>query len=290
MTQPSLETERLWLRAMRPDDADDLHVARGDPDAMRWWYAGPAASIEATREEIADMSTWGTQWVFGRHGDDTVLGYTGFHGLGPDEGCGFGYLLRRSEWGGGLVVEASAALLRHGFEDVGIAHAELWIDPDNVQSIRVAEKLGAVHRGWAYTGRLSRIHGITRDEWLGTPQRPGAINVVPIAYVSDVDRTMQLWQDAFGFREAYRVGQPTRMGQMLARWTGGLAVRLIRATDRGRAAISMQVGDDVDALVERAVAAGWRLVEPPTDKPWGTRDAMLADPDGNTVTVAGERR
>ncbi|MEN3271637.1 MAG: hypothetical protein V7636_398 [Actinomycetota bacterium] len=289
MTRPSFETDRLWLRAMRADDADDLHVVRGDPDAMRWWYADAAQTIDETRDEIADMSTWGTQWVFGRHGDDTVLGYTGFHGLGRGEGCGFGYLLRRSEWGAGLVVEASRELLRYGFEDVGIAHAEMWIDPGNVQSIRVSEKLGAIHRGWAYTGRLSRVHGVTREEWIDGVSVAHIVNVMPVVFVSDVDRAMSLWLDAFGFREAYRFGEPTRIGQALAQWTGGPGVRLVRAADRGRAAISMQVGDDVDALVERAVACGWRLLEPPADHDWGTRDAQLADPDGNTVTIAGER-
>jgi RimJ/RimL family protein N-acetyltransferase/predicted enzyme related to lactoylglutathione lyase len=287
VSQPAFETDRLWVRAMGADDAADLHVARGDPDAMRWWYAGASPSIEETRREIEDMSTWGTQWVFGRHGDGTVLGLAGFHGLGPGEGCGFGYLLRRTEWGAGLVVEASTALLRHGFEDVGIAHAELWIDPGNAQSIRVAEKLGAAHRGWAYTGGLTRIHGITREEWLGAPPRPGVLNVVPVVFVSDVARAMSMWSDGFGFRAGFHVDEPPRMGQVLARWTGGPAVRLIRAPGRPGTSVSMQVGDDVDGLVASAVAAGWRVVEPPEDQPWGTRDATLADPDGNRVSLAG---
>ena len=290
MTQPSFETDRLWVRPMRSGDADDLHAVRGDPDAMRWWYAGTSPSIEMTREEVADMSTWGTQWVFGRHGDETVLGFAGFHGLAADEGCGFGYLLRRSEWGAGLVVEASLALFRHGFDDVGIGHAELWIDPDNAQSIRVAEKLGAGHRGWAYTGRLSRIHGITRDQWRGEVERPGAINVVPVVFVSDVTRAMELWIHGFGFRYGWHVGEPARMGQVLSQWTGGPGVRFAHATDRAPTAISMQIGADVDGAVDWAVATGWRLLEVPEDRPWGTRDAMLADPDGNTVTVAGALR
>lgn len=38
--------------------------------------------------------------------------------------------------------------------------------------------------------------------------------------------------------------------------------------------------DDVDATVERAVAAGGTVVEQPTDQPWGLRQAILRDPEG----------
>jgi RimJ/RimL family protein N-acetyltransferase len=281
---PSFSTERLWLRPMAAADADDLHVARGDPEAMTWWYAGASPSIEVTRSEVADMATWGTQWVFGRHGDDTVLGYAGFHGLGPEEGCGFGYLLRRDAWGEGLVVEASRALLDHAFRDVGIRHAELWIDPGNRQSQRVAEKLGARFRGWARTGRLSLIHGVTRDEWLGGLGCPVAMSVVPSIEVSSVSRGVALWCEGLGFREAWSADD---IAQVVADWTGGPAVRL-RIGARFHARLLVDVGIAVDDVTTRATSAGWTLSSPPTDQPWGAREATLADPDGNVVILAGE--
>jgi RimJ/RimL family protein N-acetyltransferase len=284
VTQPAFTTERLWLRGMAPDDADDLHVARGDEDAMLWWYAGVSPSVEHTREEIADMATWGTQWVFGRHGEDVVLGYVGFHGLGRDEGCGFGYLLRRDAWGEGLVVEAARALLDHGFREVGIRHAELWIDPANRQSQRVADKLGARFRGWARTGRLSVIHGVTRDEWLGGLGCPIAMSVVPSIEVSDVGREVARWRDGLGFRVAWEMDD---IAQVLADWTGGPAVRVRRGTRFG-ARLIVDVGASVDGLVDRAISAGWRVDAPPTDQPWGGREATLTDADGNVVILAGE--
>ena len=38
--------------------------------------------------------------------------------------------------------------------------------------------------------------------------------------------------------------------------------------------------DDVDALYERAVAAGGRSVVPPESTEWGTRRARILDPEG----------
>jgi RimJ/RimL family protein N-acetyltransferase/catechol 2,3-dioxygenase-like lactoylglutathione lyase family enzyme len=289
VTLPSLTTERLWLEPLAAEHADDLHIARGDPECMRFWHTGVSPSLDATREEVARMATWNTHWAFGRAGDRAALGFVGFHGLGPDEGCGFGYCLRRSMWGGGLTVEASRAALGHGFATVRIAHAELWIDGRNQQSLRVSHKLGAILRGWAPLGRrggteLSVITGITRAEWEGRLEPPAILNVVPVVRVSDVPRALQLWTAGLGFRVGWVVGEPPERGQVLAQWTGGPAVRLVPG--EGATIVSIQVGCDLDALVERAVAAGWSLADPAADRPWGTRDATLTDPDGNAVSLA----
>jgi uncharacterized glyoxalase superfamily protein PhnB len=38
--------------------------------------------------------------------------------------------------------------------------------------------------------------------------------------------------------------------------------------------------DDVDAVVERAVAHGGAVLDGPTDQPWGLRQAIIRDPEG----------
>jgi lactoylglutathione lyase len=43
--------------------------------------------------------------------------------------------------------------------------------------------------------------------------------------------------------------------------------------------------DDVDAEHERLIAAGVRVLAPPTDRPWGERTLHVADPDGNVVEL-----
>jgi uncharacterized glyoxalase superfamily protein PhnB len=44
--------------------------------------------------------------------------------------------------------------------------------------------------------------------------------------------------------------------------------------------------DDVDAVHERAVAAGAEVLKPPTDEPWGRRELALRSPDGHRYMVA----
>ena len=44
--------------------------------------------------------------------------------------------------------------------------------------------------------------------------------------------------------------------------------------------------EDVDRVVERAVAAGARLTSPPVDTPWGDRVGRIVDPEGHVWNVA----
>jgi uncharacterized glyoxalase superfamily protein PhnB len=43
---------------------------------------------------------------------------------------------------------------------------------------------------------------------------------------------------------------------------------------------------DVDALAARVKAAGGTVTEEPSDRPWGSRDFALVDPDGYNLTIS----
>lgn len=51
---------------------------------------------------------------------------------------------------------------------------------------------------------------------------------------------------------------------------------------RQRLVIAFTV-DDVDAEHERLLGLGVQVLEPPTTRPWGARNLVVADPDGNRV-------
>jgi predicted enzyme related to lactoylglutathione lyase len=48
--------------------------------------------------------------------------------------------------------------------------------------------------------------------------------------------------------------------------------------------LSIEV-EDVDACHARAVAAGFEIVYPPTEEPWGVRRFFVRDPNGAVVNV-----
>jgi RimJ/RimL family protein N-acetyltransferase/uncharacterized glyoxalase superfamily protein PhnB len=288
---PDLTTERLWLRPLRADDAADLHAAFADPACMRFWGEAPAADEHETRARVARAAAGEAQWAVGRQGERGALGYVGFvNGLEPDGHAGFGYLLRRSAWGQGYAAEAGRAALGHGFDVVGIARAELWIRRDNAPSIRVAEKLGARRRGDAFLhGHPQAIHGITAEEWRGEPEPPPVhYGVEPILGVTDVGAALAWWSEVLGFRTSFRYGEPPTHAAVLPGrgWTGGARVHLQeRPAERTGGSSIYLVSGAVDAMAAQAVAAGATVVTPLGDRPWGSREIEVADPDGNRIRI-----
>jgi RimJ/RimL family protein N-acetyltransferase len=66
-----------------------------------------------------------------------------------------GWRLARPAWGRGLATEGARASLRHAFGELDLEAVISIIDPANLRSIRVAEKLG-MRRGAGHVHPRSR--------------------------------------------------------------------------------------------------------------------------------------
>jgi RimJ/RimL family protein N-acetyltransferase len=64
--------------------------------------------------------------------------------VGPE--IEIGWRLRPAFWGLGYATEAARAVLRHGFDHVGLDEVLAEIDGTNIASIRVAERIGLRRR------------------------------------------------------------------------------------------------------------------------------------------------
>ena len=105
-------------------------------------------------------------------GTDTVIGSVDFNHRHDDDVLEIGYTLHPDYWGQGYVPEAVRALIDLAFKELGLHKIELTCFGDNVQSQRVAEKLGFTHearirdRKDAQGNRCdSLIYGLLRSEW-----------------------------------------------------------------------------------------------------------------------------
>ncbi|MDD7939437.1 VOC family protein [Actinomycetospora lutea] len=79
---------------------------------------------------------------------------------------------------------------------------------------------------------------------------------------------------------------PMDMGWVVNHRSGTSQVQLISrdATAPEDSRVSVEV-DDVDAVHEQAVAAGYEIVHPLTDEPWGVRRFFVRTPQGVVVNV-----
>lgn len=146
--QPTFKTDRLTVTRRRLADTDACLAMDLEPDVLRY-LGGPVGDALAQRRRI-EARTRGPYppglgyWSL-RQGDATGP-FAGWILLIPVDGVGpeieIGWRLPTAVWGRGYATEAAGAVLRHGFETVGLDEIIAEIDAANTASIRVAEKLG----------------------------------------------------------------------------------------------------------------------------------------------------
>lgn len=144
-----IETLRLLLRPFRPADREAVVALLSDPEVMRFSVSGakPVDDIEEDLEDWILMHRPGrpARWAVTVKPVEDAIGFCGFsyHPVGGEFVWELGYRLPPSAWGRGFATEAAAACRDWFFATRPESKFVLMIDPANVASARVAEKIGA---------------------------------------------------------------------------------------------------------------------------------------------------
>lgn len=166
---PTLTTHRLILRAFRDDDLDAYAEMCADADVMRYLGEGKTLSrADAWRQLAFFVGHWQLRgfglWALEEKASGRFIGRAG--PLQPEGWPGFevGWTLARGSWGKGYATEAAREALRYAFEELDRDHVISIIRPDNLPSIRVAERLGERLEGEveSFFGSPALIYGIHR--------------------------------------------------------------------------------------------------------------------------------
>ena len=170
---PTLTTERLVLRPLRPDDAAALHPVLANEDLMIWWSSGPHQSLDETEKYVAAncAEPYSPTWAITFPDDDTAAGWVVL--LPRRDGLReIGYILHPDHWGEGIAREAVSRVIGHGFNDLTLRKIYADVDPDNAASVGLLKRLGFRQEGYlreeweTHIGvRDSLIFGLLRSEW-----------------------------------------------------------------------------------------------------------------------------
>lgn len=151
---PQLQTERLKLRCLTPADAVELFAIHSDHETMQWFGVDPMTHLEQAQKLIQTFAEWrtqanpGTRWGLERLADGRLIGTCGLFKWQRDwRKCMLGYELSRAAVGQGYMEEALRAVLPWGMREMGLNRIEAQIHPDNLPSIRLAERLHFVAEG-----------------------------------------------------------------------------------------------------------------------------------------------
>jgi [ribosomal protein S5]-alanine N-acetyltransferase len=171
---PVVETARLVLRELVPEDLDDLAALYADPEIRRYFPEG-TLTYEETREELE----WIIEVYYGRYGYGlwaTVLKETGTFigrcGLLPWQIDGrteveVAYLLDKRYWGRGLAIEAARGIVDHAFATLPVDRLICLLDPSNAASRAVARKLGMtlLWDDYADAKGPAHVYALPRATW-----------------------------------------------------------------------------------------------------------------------------
>jgi ribosomal-protein-alanine N-acetyltransferase len=147
-----LETPRLRLRELRPDDEDALAELFADPEVMRWIGTGGVRTREDARRvierELAGYRELGYgDWATTLRGSDELIGLCGvlrWPDLAGREEIEVAYLLGRAWWGRGYATEAATAIRDRALATLERERLVCLVYHDNIASAAVARKLGMV--------------------------------------------------------------------------------------------------------------------------------------------------
>jgi ribosomal-protein-alanine N-acetyltransferase len=164
-----LETKRLILRHTEMSDLENLLGILADPEAMRYYpstkdEATARMWIERTLERYKNDGT--ALWTIDLKAEPRI--FIGQCGLVRQEVQGnqeleVGYLLLRRYWGYGFATEAAAACRDYGFDVLGADRLISIINPENLASRRVAERIGMhVESNVFWKSQQVMIHAIDR--------------------------------------------------------------------------------------------------------------------------------
>ena len=174
-----IETERLVLRVRTVADAEAIFDFVSRPEVS---YPAGLLPVKTLEDEIYylkhilpdrnEKDNLPAGYGIVVKGTDKVIGSVDFNHRHEDDVLEIGYTLHPDYWGRSYVPEAARALIDLGFKDLGLHKIELTCFGYNVQSQRVAEKLGFTleacirDRKDAQGNRCDDLrYGLLKSEW-----------------------------------------------------------------------------------------------------------------------------
>lgn len=147
---PVIETERLILRRITNDDANEIFELRSNPETMKYIPRPLVKTTEDALEHVAMIeekivTNVGINWGITLKGNSKVLGIIGYYRIQPENHrAEIGYMLFPDFHGKGIISEALKRLIAYGFDDLKLHSIEAVIDPENAASEKVLQKCGFV--------------------------------------------------------------------------------------------------------------------------------------------------
>ena len=150
---PIIETERLLLRKITFNDADDIYEYTSDQLVSQYVTWDHHETIMDTKGFIhfvnqqytlKKLAPWGIEYK----DNGKLIGTIDFVSWQPKHFTAeIGYVITRAYWGKGMTTEATKALIDFGFTKMNVVRIQARCMIENIGSQRVMEKCGMSFEG-----------------------------------------------------------------------------------------------------------------------------------------------
>jgi len=164
-----LETERLYLREMETDDAENAYRLNLDWENIKYTGDKPFESIQEAKEFLLNYNHY-KNYGFGRWAviekySNEFLGWCGLKYTPELDEYDIGFRLFKEHWNKGIASEAAKACIDYGFIKIGLTRIVGRAMNENVGSIRVLEKIGLVYmKDYNFEGESGVIYEIKKPK------------------------------------------------------------------------------------------------------------------------------
>lgn len=152
MAKKMVETSRLILREIVPEDAERLFLLDQNPEVMKYIGVPVAEQISETEENIRKIRKQYEEngigrWAVIEKESDLLIGWSGLKYL-TEEINGYknvydlGYRFLPESWGKGYATESGSAFLDYSFNEINLPVIYAHAHCGNESSNRILEKLG----------------------------------------------------------------------------------------------------------------------------------------------------
>jgi [ribosomal protein S5]-alanine N-acetyltransferase len=174
---PTLETERLVLRPLAPEDATAVRALGGDRRVAEMTLLPHPFGEEEVHRWVEGRLAWAAQGKIRPFSvmlkeDGALVGHAGLLLDWENEKAGLHYWMGVPYWGRGYATEAAQELVRHAFEDLGLGRVYADHVARNPASGRVLQKVGMSYEGcrrrdfkrWDHFEDMA-LYGVLAEEW-----------------------------------------------------------------------------------------------------------------------------
>lgn len=150
---PELGKENLYIRALKTSDTSEIIDIFSDEETIKYYARLPIKTKEQAEKYLKRLihgydNKIFLRWAIAKKDTDQLIGLISIHYIDyTSRNSKIGYILNRSYWNQNIMTQVLQPSLKFLFEEAKFHRIEAEIDPGNVASMKLAQKLGFIKEG-----------------------------------------------------------------------------------------------------------------------------------------------